>query len=75
MVPTESLFNSTVKEIFNSQLCGSYAFIERSVEQIPKKMLTTEENLKLTKEFDEIHPVIKANKTYKKYLKEDIKLL
>ena len=38
MVPTESLFNSTLKEIFNSQLCGSYAFIERLVEQIPKKI-------------------------------------
>jgi len=31
-------YQSTVKKIFNSQLFGSYAFIERVMEQIPKKL-------------------------------------
>ena len=38
IVPTESSFNSVVKNIFNSKLCGAYAFIERLTEEIPKKL-------------------------------------
>ena len=37
IVPTESSFNSVVKNIFNSQLCADYAFIESLNEEIPKK--------------------------------------
>jgi len=38
IIPTESSFNSVVKNIFNSQLCSDYAFIERLNEEIPKKL-------------------------------------
>ena len=38
IIPTESSFNSVVKNIFNSQLCADYAFIERLNEEIPKKL-------------------------------------
>ena len=37
IVPTESSFNSVVKDIFNSKLANDYAFIERLNEEIPKK--------------------------------------
>ncbi len=32
IVPTESSFNSVVKNIVNSKLCSDYAFIERLTE-------------------------------------------
>jgi 5-methylcytosine-specific restriction protein A len=35
MIDTESSFNTVTKEIFLSKLCGSYAFIERLVEDTP----------------------------------------
>jgi hypothetical protein len=35
---TESSFNSITKSIFDSSLCGSYAFIESICDKIPKKM-------------------------------------
>jgi hypothetical protein len=35
---TESSFNSTTKEIFNSSLNGHYAFIETITQHIPKKL-------------------------------------
>ena len=38
MVPTESSFYSVVKNIFNSKLCGDYAFIEPLNLDIPKKL-------------------------------------
>jgi len=36
---TESSFNSITKSIFDSSLCGSYAFIESICSKIPKKMI------------------------------------
>jgi hypothetical protein len=36
---TESSFNSITKSIFDSSLCGSYAFIESICDKIPKKMI------------------------------------
>ena len=36
---TESSFNTVTKEIFDSILCGSYAFIEPITEKIPKSMI------------------------------------
>ena len=36
IIPTESSFNSVLKNIFNSKLCSDYAFIERLNEEIPK---------------------------------------
>ena len=38
MIATESSFNSIVKDIFSSKLCGSYAFVEPMIEQLPKKI-------------------------------------
>jgi energy-coupling factor transporter ATP-binding protein EcfA2 len=41
MIDTESSFNTVAKEIFNSSLCSSYAFIDRLVEQIEPKLKAT----------------------------------
>ena len=38
IIPTESSFNSVVKNIFNSKLCSDFAFIEPLLEVIPKKL-------------------------------------
>ena len=38
MIATESSFNSIQKDIFSSKLCGSYAFVEPMIEQLPKKI-------------------------------------
>ena len=38
LVYTESSFNTSVKEIINSKLCGKFAFVERVNEIIPKKL-------------------------------------
>jgi 5-methylcytosine-specific restriction protein A len=36
LIDTESSFNAMTRNIFTSRLCGSYAFIERLVDQTPK---------------------------------------
>ncbi len=36
---TESSFNTTVKEIFNSDLNAKHAFVEKLVEKIPTKLV------------------------------------
>ena len=38
LIDTESSFNSTTKAIYNSKLCGSFAFVERLNEIIPPKL-------------------------------------
>ena len=41
LIDTESSFNTVAKDIVNSPLCGSYAFIDRLVEQIEPKLKAT----------------------------------
>ena len=41
LIDTESSFNTVAKDIFNSSLCSSYAFIDRLVENIDPKIKAT----------------------------------
>ena len=68
MTDTESSFNTVAKENFNSSLCSSYAFIDRLVEETPKLELTKDEKDKLTKEYEDVNPLIKINElTFSQY--------